>query len=142
MLNKTAHIGHITCLHFINDKRLLVGSGPYLKLYDVDQGIVLDELHCFEHARVYGIRQGLIVNQVSTGQFYIYGSKFIAHVSLDSKLILEKTLKTKDWIQDVLAVKDGLVVLFAHNFIQKWTLDMEHMMESIDCQDPCQMYFY
>ena len=57
-LVKTAHIGHITCLHFIDSQRLLVGTGPYLRLYDVAKCIILDELHCFEHARVYGIRKG------------------------------------------------------------------------------------
>ena len=59
-LQKRFHLGQITALAFLTDNLLLVGTGPFIKVYDVLSGVLLATRQVLESARVHGFHPRML----------------------------------------------------------------------------------
>ncbi|KAI8089879.1 uncharacterized protein BX664DRAFT_334142 [Halteromyces radiatus] len=119
MLEKDLFAGVVTSLCFHSEKVIVVGHGPFLKLYNVLTGKLLTCQEVLPNNRIHRITfvPKIDINQgTETRMMAVYGSKYIAivkitivededHASID---IIESLGPFCDWILDVQWLKVGV----------------------------------
>lgn len=161
----SSFLSSITALcTFSIDKKFftLSGNGPYLCLYDFQNGILLDNIFLFP-STIYGIRK-IEKEKADLIFFLVFGEKNLAYVELCSSpfsLHFGKTASYsfQDWIWDVQALSLQfcssllsqqllseaslfIVIGFAHNFVQIWKLFSSELLFELHCDDASLLFFF
>jgi hypothetical protein len=124
-------LGHVSCLEFISDTKLLAASGPDLFLYEIN-GKVLLKTQLFEFERIHQIVC------ISASRFVARGAKELCLFELVDNFKILYSLKLHDWIQDVCPLEDDeLAILFSSNTLQRWRKDT--LLNELLCSENCQM---
>ncbi|KAI9094362.1 WD40-repeat-containing domain protein [Phlyctochytrium arcticum] len=155
--HKRAHLGQITAVAFLTESILLVGSGPYLKIYNVTTGDLLGEHHIFAQSRVHGFHldpRRISNDEQQSAQIAISGGKFLKVYKLSvsstsNKISVDLTVLRefpifRDWIKDVhWIMKDTrteLALAFSHNFVEIWNYNESRPIYAVQCQERCLLY--
>ncbi|KAI9258744.1 hypothetical protein BDA99DRAFT_100104 [Phascolomyces articulosus] len=112
-LHKDIYAGIVTSLYFFNETLLLVGHGPYLKIYNVHTGALLVCEHALPANRIHRIVP-VEKESTETCKYYsIYGSKTmrLIHVTATSEnqasISLGHAYQFADWIMDMCWLDSG-----------------------------------
>ncbi|KAI8899864.1 WD40-repeat-containing domain protein [Globomyces pollinis-pini] len=155
-LEKQDHFGQITALMFLTGNLLLVGTGSFVKLYDINiPNSPLITLPVLNKSRVHNIIKtrlipnGIELHNPQKNAFHItdsipletimvLGGKTISFLSTHLQLI--KTVEFRDWIQCARVLSDGTIaILYSHNFLELWDLN-SGLLKSVSLEVRCMLY--
>lgn len=168
MFESKSFVGPITCLFSLTLPWkpfltcVLVGCGPFLSIYELISGKLLNSLHVF-HSTIHGLRY-LPSHSLDSVRIVVFGEKDLCLLELLAEDVLHtihklQHLQLSDWILDICLLepsskclhtllplisqeeKDFIVagVGFAHNFVQFWKLDYSkkqiQQLGQFSCED-------
>ncbi|KAJ2999253.1 hypothetical protein HDV02_003347 [Globomyces sp. JEL0801] len=155
-LEKQDHFGQITALMFLTGNLLLVGTGSFVKLYDINiPNSPLITFPVMNKSRVHNIIKtrlipnGIELHNPQKNAFHItdsipletimvLGGKTISFLSTHLQLI--KTVEFRDWIQCARVLSDGTIaILYSHNFLELWDLN-SGLLKSVSLEVRCMLY--
>lgn len=115
---------------------LFTGVGGCLLLYK--NGKLQGRKKIFEGGRVHQI-------YVTQDKIFVKGGKELTEVIVqanDTKIScdIRTKIKCNDWIQDVLILKDDLIIATAHNIIEIWSLMSGDCKKKYVCEEKCILY--
>jgi WD40 repeat protein len=134
-------LAQITALCFSSGKYLLIGNAGFLEITCIKTGRQLGVLRVFKHNRIHRIKP------ISNYRYIVWGSKRMAVLEINWDTFSITLLKEKlfrDWIQGVSWLKnDGnehYAILFSQNFVERWDLCNNNMLDCINCEERCMIY--
>lgn len=150
---KHEFLGAVTLLHFSSSGALLyVGVGATLFLYDVASGALLGRRAALSRGILHGCD---CADDLDIGAFF--GQKRVAcfsklpqhalHVAEGDACFsrVGKQRVFRDWVFDVRVLAEDarqprVAVGFAHNFVQIWNPDSNHIDQTVQCGERCILY--
>ncbi|KAI9317701.1 WD40-repeat-containing domain protein [Dichotomocladium elegans] len=144
--NKALFAGIVTSLHFYNEEILIVGHGPFLKVYNVLTRQLLVNETVLESNRIHRI----VPVVEHHGKYIVYGSKTIRYIQLREdvpnarmSLSVGPAYQLSDWIMDATQLITGeLAVAFAHNQVEVYSVHDEKLVliHKVQCEVRCILY--
>jgi len=144
-------ISPVTSVEFLGSDVLLSGNGPFLGIYSVSKGALLNERYLLQRSRIHGIR----VEHKHKNLVIIFGQKVIRVVklpkdSLNSSISVEAASDIEafaDLIWDAHWLYDDevprcIAIATAHNAI--WCWDWESSVKQLvaQCEELCILYLF
>ncbi|EMR08646.1 hypothetical protein PNEG_03120 [Pneumocystis murina B123] len=130
--------GPITSLLFFNKFILFAGQGPYIKIYDVIQGLLIHTVKVFKKNRIHGI----VYAKKNT--LILWGGKDFCIVNLDDlfnnyDFDIHYTL---DWIFDAKPSCDKLYIWLAtaHNKVHLYDIQTKCYIQTFSCTENPLLY--
>ncbi|CAO3623930.1 unnamed protein product [Cunninghamella blakesleeana] len=131
--------GVVTSLCFHNKSTILVGHGPFLKIYNVINGKLLCSQEVLPNNCIHRIVLEPVINNSENTELrriIVYGSKYVTllEIKVNAETASINTLKYFgpfcDWIMDIAWLKsdenminyDQLAIAYAHNFVQVYNI--------------------
>ncbi|KAG1376263.1 hypothetical protein G6F61_007744 [Rhizopus arrhizus] len=159
VLEKEIFSGIVTSLCFHNNRILLAGHGPFLKIYNVHTGKLLYKDHVMPANRIHRIVPYPDVafnSSAETRRFAVFGSKYLSILRLEASdneascTIEQSYGPFKDWIMDaqwIIEKEDSpsnkMSIIYAHNFLEIVQLNVSGSIDvlySVQCQVRCILY--
>ncbi|RKP06976.1 hypothetical protein THASP1DRAFT_31214 [Thamnocephalis sphaerospora] len=161
---KRAYAAPVIAAYFLSDDALLVGTGPYVKLYRASTGELLAANDVLGHLRIHHLvadRPAPVGTPANLKRLIaVAGAKTVVPLTVSMELAgseyrctLEshKAWQFCDWILDVqwlYAAQDTtccesptqVAVAFAHNFVELWSYPEHRLLRRIGCEEKCLLY--
>ncbi|KAI8335049.1 WD40-repeat-containing domain protein [Chlamydoabsidia padenii] len=161
MLEKDLFAGIVTSLCFYNEEVLVVGHGPFLKLYNAVNGKLLSCKEVLPNNRIHRIVfvPDTDLGGAETKTLAVYGSKYIAIVDItvagdDTSITITNSFGPFcDWIMDIQFLKtkedgnyDQIAIAYAHNFVEVYNMTTHaksiqlNVFYRVQCKVRCILY--
>ncbi|KTW31641.1 hypothetical protein T552_04062 [Pneumocystis carinii B80] len=123
--------GPVTSVLFLNKSILFAGQGPYIKIYDVKNGMVIYRAKVFKKNRIHGI----VYAKENT--LIIWGGKDFCIVKLNELFNKDDfdINQALDWIFDAKLSYDKLYILLAtaHNKVYVYDIERKEYIQTFSC---------
>ncbi|KAI8372110.1 WD40-repeat-containing domain protein [Blakeslea trispora] len=153
-LEKDIYAGLVTSLAFHNDTHLLVGHGPFLKIYNIQTGQLLVNQHIFPANRIHRfiLSPHVTRDHQERRQFAVVGSKYLTLAELviegeeTTVRVQEHHGPFQDWILDAQWWYEpdkpitAMSLVFGHNQFAIYDLVHRTLQFSVQCQVRCILY--
>ncbi|KAI8062820.1 uncharacterized protein B0P05DRAFT_556237 [Gilbertella persicaria] len=158
-IEKDIYAGIVTSLTFHNDSILLVGHGPFLKVYNVRTGNLLTNKCILPANRIHRIVLAPHVvnnNEMEIRQLAVFGSKFISILELktnqqEAHISIRQSIGPfKDWIMDAQWFYDDqershptkMTLVYGHNNVEIYDFksSIPKLLYSAQCEVRCILY--